>query len=458
MISYEGFDEIIKKVYTAGQDHLFSEWDLLKDDEKKNLLNELASVDFNLKEKLFREKDMVSHREFEPAPYIRVPSTEEEHKEHRRAVKAGESHIRKGGVAAFVVAGGQGSRLGYDGPKGKFPIGPVSGKSLFQIHAEKIVKYSRKYEVPIPFLIMTSEENHDETVSYFKQNGNFGIADNDVFIFPQNMIPSLDSSGNLLLKGKSNLFRNPDGHGGSLTALHTSGSLSKLAHRGVDLISYFQVDNPLAKIVDPAFIGYHVLNRADISSKALKKAYPEEKIGVFVQFDNSRIGVIEYSDLSEEKTRSTDNSGQLAYIAGSIAIHLFSRQFVEKLTAGTEISLPFHTAKKKLKIYERGTIKEVEGLKFEKFVFDALLLTDNNIILETLREEEFAPVKNPSGVDSAQSSQQLMSDLYKSWLTGRGIAVSEETKMIEISPLLAVEPGDLDPSLNVPGKESVYLE
>ncbi|MBN1534316.1 MAG: UTP--glucose-1-phosphate uridylyltransferase [Spirochaetes bacterium] len=458
MITCRGYDEVIRRVYDHGQEHLFAEWDDLSEDERELFLRELAQIDFDLMNRLYRERDRAAHMDFRPAPYIRIPLTDDERRERRQALERGIEVIRSGRVAAFVVAGGQGSRLGYDGPKGKFPVGPVSGKTLFQIHAEKIVRYGRKYNIAVPFLIMTSDENHSETVAYFREHDNFGIAQGDLFIFRQNMIPSLDRSGNLLLRERHSLFKNPDGHGGSLTALHTSGALEAMRERGIDIISYFQVDNPLVSILDPVFIGFHDLRKADVSSKALKKAYPEEKIGVFVQFSNGRIGVIEYSDLPEEKSRETEASGELAYAAGSIAIHLFNRGFIERITAGTEISLPFHTAEKKLRSYVRGEFREIAGLKFEKFVFDALPLTENNVVFETLREEEFAPVKNPTGIDSVESAQRLMSDLHRSWLAARGIAVSGATTVVEISPLLAVEPGDIDPSLRVPETERVYLE
>ncbi|MBP7735074.1 MAG: UDPGP type 1 family protein [Spirochaetes bacterium] len=457
MITFPGYEAVIKRVYDSGQDHVFEYWSGLNDHEKKELLDDLADVDFGLLGKLYSSKEALADTNFEPAPYIPVPKNDREMKEYRVAHDAGVDHVRSGKTAAFVVAGGQGSRLGYDGPKGKFPVGPVSGKTLFQIHAEKIVKYSRKYGVAIPFLIMTSRANHDETNAFFRENGYFGLGPENVFIFPQNMIPSLDTKGRLIMETKKNVFKNPDGHGGSLTALYTSGVIGEMKKRGVETISYFQVDNPLVRIIDPVFIGFQVLRGADVSSKAVKKAYPEEKVGVFVRFSNSTIGIVEYSDLPEEKTRSTDERGELRYSSGSIAIHLFRREFIERLTAGTEISLPFHTARKKIRAFQGGAAREIEGFKFEKFVFDALPLTEKNIVFETLREEEFAPVKNPSGVDSVESAQKMMDDQFRSWLVSRGVRVPASVRAIEISPLAAVEADDIDPAMAVPDKEAVYL-
>jgi UDP-N-acetylglucosamine/UDP-N-acetylgalactosamine diphosphorylase len=457
MISYRGYEALIKKVYDNKQEHVFEYWHELDDSERKQLLDDLSDVDYELILRLFFSKENAADTHFDAAPFISIPRTKDEKKEYIRAYDAGIDHVRRGNVAAFVVAGGQGSRLGYEGPKGKFPVGPVSGKTLFQIHAEKIVKYSRTYNTAIPLLIMTSRANHDETESYFRENNFFGIRPEDVYIFPQNMIPSLDSRGKLILETKKNVFKNPDGHGGSLTALYTSGVLGEMKKRGITTISYFQVDNPLVKIVDPVFIGFHVLRDADISSKAVKKAYPGEKVGVFVRYTNDTIGVVEYSDLPEEKTHSTDEKGALRYSSGNIAIHLFQREFIERITAGTDISLPFHTAKKKIKAFTGGDMKEIDGFKFEKFVFDALPLTEKNIVFETLREEEFAPVKNASGVDSVESAQKMMNDRFRLWLKLRGIRIPEKVAMIEISPLVAVEPDDLDAGLKIPETETVYL-
>lgn len=458
MIAFAGYDDTIKQVFERGHGHVFAYWDMLNEAEKKHLLDDLKSVDFDLIEKLYvSSKEPVQVADFNSAPFIAVPKTAEEKTAAGRAEAEGIKCIKAGRMAAFVVAGGQGSRLGFEGPKGMFSVGPVSGKSLFQIFGEKILKYSRKYGVVIPWLIMTSNVNHDETSAYFEEMNFFGLNKDDVYIFPQNMIPSLDTDGKLVLENKFSLFKNPDGHGGSLTALESSGVLKKMQERGIDIISYFQVDNPLIRIIDPFFIGCHILNSADVSSKSIRKAYADEKVGVFVRFANDTVGVIEYSDMSPEDINQTDSAGELVYGSGNIAVHLFNLDFIERITMGDDISLPFHTAHKKLKVLLDKSEKEIDGLKFEKFIFDALLLTDRNIIIETTREEEFAPVKNASGVDSLESAQVLMNGLHKKWLAERGIEVSPEVDIVEISPLTAVSPDDLPAGLTVPKTSKVLL-
>ncbi len=458
MISYGGYEKTIEKVYDYKQEHVFEYWESLDDEKKKNLLEQLEGIDFHLLTGLFESPGDSVDEDYNEAPYIPLPESDNDRELRREAAEAGIKHIEGGKLAAFVVAGGQGSRLGYDGPKGMFPVGPVSGKTLFRIHGEKIRKYSDKYGVRIPWLVMTSRLNHHETVDYFGRCGFFGLDENDIFIFPQNMIPSLDTRGKLILESSSGIFMNPDGHGGSLTALHSSGVLNKMKERGIETISYFQVDNPLVKIVDPVFTGFHVKNSADISSKSVKKAYPEEKMGVFVRYTGGKMGVVEYSDLPEEKMFMKDEKGNLKFSSGSLAIHLFNSFFIEKITSGLGVSLPYHTARKKIKAFRNNNQGEIEGYKFEKFVFDSLKLTEKNIIFETLREEEFAPVKNAEGVDSVDSARKLMINLHKSWLREKGITIPRDDADIEISPLYAVGPDDISSDLVISGEEKVLIE
>ncbi len=457
MIKFDGYDEVIERVYRFNQEHVFQYWDKLLDSEKIELLKDLSGINFQLLKQIYSHCKDDEKAEFTPAPFIPLPENEIDRKLFHDAEKIGAAHIREGKVAAFLVAGGQGSRLGYDGPKGKFPIGPVSGKTLFHFHAEKIKASEIKYGTTIPFLIMTSRDNHIDTEIFFKKQNFFGLDPANVHLFPQNMIPSLDLNGKLILSETYRIFMNPDGHGGSLTALRTSGALKKLQELKIETLSYFQVDNPLVKIIDPVFIGFHVMNQADISSKALKKLYPEEKTGVFVQFSNGTSGIIEYSDMPDDKLKAKDSRGEMLYSAANPAIHLFSIPFVSELTGSDSISLPFHIAKKIITAMVDGKHSDISGYKFEKFVFDALPLSAGNVILEVLREEEFAPVKNASGQDSADSARELMTALNRKWLTAREIKIPESVKEIEISPLTALTAEDLPGGIVVPDTEKVLI-
>jgi len=457
MVSFSGYDDVIKRVYNHRQEHVFRYWDSLIESERKALLEELAGIDFELLETIFKQSSVSIPKEFNPAPYIKLPAGGYDEK-FKKAEAAGEAHIKKGKVAAFLVAGGQGSRLGFDGPKGKFPVGPVSGKTLFHFHAEKIRASEKKYGVKIPFLIMTSRDNHEETEAFFRDEHFFGLSSENVHIFPQNMIPSLDLEGKLILSDKNTLFMNPDGHGGSLTALRTSGALKLLQEQGIETLSYFQVDNPLVKIIDPLFIGFHVMEGAEISSKALMKAYHEEKTGIFVQFENGKLGIVEYSDMPEGKIFAKDDNGGILYSAANPAIHLFRVDFISSVTGSGSENLPFHVAKKKISAFVDGGQSEITGYKFEKFVFDALPIAEKNIILETRREEEFAPVKNASGADSLQTAQGLMNSLYRKWFIAKGVKIPECVKAIEISPLFALSEKDIPDGTIIPDKEMVFLK
>jgi len=456
MIKMNGYDDLIEKIYRYNQEHVFEYWDILIDSEKKSLLDELATIDFDLIEQIYKSKEPIP-KNFKPAPYIKLPR-DGQSESFKIAEEAGIKHIKEGKVAAFLVAGGQGSRLGFDGPKGKFPVGPVSQKTLFHFHAEKIRASEIKYGVKIPFLIMTSRDNHEETVEFFREKHFFGLNPQLVHIFPQNMIPSLDLNGKLILSDKNTIFMNPDGHGGSLSALRTSGALQLMESIGIKTISYFQVDNPLVKIIDPLFIGFHVMEKSDVSSKALMKAYHEEKTGVFVQFDDGKLGIVEYSDMPEDKIFAKDENGGILYSAANPAIHLFNIDFIDSLTKNGSINLPYHVARKKIQAFKNGTQCEIEGLKFEKFVFDALPLANKTVILETMREEEFAPVKNASGADSAHTAQSMMNALYRKWLIERGIKIPDKVKVLQISPLFALSEKDIPEGTIIPDKEMVYLE
>ncbi|MBP7901435.1 MAG: UTP--glucose-1-phosphate uridylyltransferase [Spirochaetes bacterium] len=455
-MNFEQCTELLNKF---SQNHIAEHLRTLSGKEQSELIGEISSVNFDKIEDLLKiagSEDKTDKKIF-PADCISINNLSGKKDYMKICTDLGVDIIKKGKVAAFVVAGGQGSRLGFEGPKGAFPVSAVKNKTLFQLHAEKVLSASRKYGVKIPFLIMTSHANHAATVDEFKKNSYFGLDSQNVHIFPQNMIPSLDTAGKLILSGRTSLFKNPDGHGGSLSALESSGVLDIIMSKGVEYISYFQVDNPLINIIDPLFFGVHGMEESELSSKALIKAYPDEKVGIFVKYENSSIGVEEYSDLSKDILFAEDSSGSLLYKWGSIGIHIFSCSFIKNNISGGEINLPFHVARKKIKAYINGEIKEIEGFKFEKFVFDSIPLAKKSIILETLRENEFAPVKNASGIDSLESSRELMNGLFRSWLAAKNYSIPDFVKNIEISPLVALCGDDFPSGLSIDWKENTYI-
>jgi UDP-N-acetylglucosamine/UDP-N-acetylgalactosamine diphosphorylase len=447
----------------AGQSHLTEVADALEGLAFDRFIAQLESLDLGKMHELVQTY-VKSTPTFElpdntrPASYYPA-----DHSSPRRAYepsgfrRTGERLLSEGKVACFTVAGGQGSRLGYDGPKGCYPAGAITKKSLFQFFAEGILATQRKYGGTVPWLIMTSPQNHEQTVSFFEQNGYFGLNNQDVMFFPQGTMPSFDlESGQILLAGPDELTASPDGHGGSLRALHVSGALDRLKERGVEHISYFQVDNPLVKVADPLFIGLHASapdSTGEMSSKMLPKAYPEEKVGLFVEIDG-RTQMVEYSDMPMELQRQTNDDGSPKFLAGNPAIHAFSVAFVDKVNTDPDFDLPYHKAVKKIAYYDRDkgamvTPTEPNGVKLERFVFDALPFAKQSIILETSRVQEFAPIKNAEGVDSAESSANLQTQRASLWLESHGVKIPRKSDgsidcVIEISPLTALDADDLN--------------
>jgi UDP-N-acetylglucosamine/UDP-N-acetylgalactosamine diphosphorylase len=430
---------------TAGQGHVFAGWDLLDGSERESLVEQLRGLDLELLARLYADRDAryaaPDAARIEPLPDVLPDAPDPE------AAAIGAAALEAGEVAVIVVAGGLGSRLGFEHPKGLFPIGPISRKSLFQIHAEKVLARSQRAGRPVPLLVMTSHATHAETVYFFEKHGNFGLPTGEVFFFQQGTMPALDlASGRLLLEHPGRLFAGPDGHGGALTALAGSGLLDRLADRGVRHLFYFQVDNPLVKIADPTFLGQHIRARADVSSKVIPKDGPHDKLGNFVLIDR-KLAMIEYSDLPDELARATEPDGRLRIRAGNPAIHIFDVAFLRRVTEGAAAGLPFHLARKKVPYWDPATGNVVSpdrenALKFERFIFDVLPLAERYIAVETARPDEFAPLKNAQGPDSPATVQQAMSALAARWLRSAGVAVPDGA-VIELSPLTALEPADL---------------
>ncbi|MBI4603273.1 MAG: UDPGP type 1 family protein [Planctomycetes bacterium] len=437
-----------------GQGHVFRFWGELNAAERSALLEQLSRIDFDLIGRLVAESagppPGVQAGSLAPAPIVRVPRTDEERRDEARARERGAELLRAGKVAAFVVAGGQGTRLGFDGPKGAFVIGPLTGRTLFRHHAEKVLATSRRHGRTVPWYVMTSESNHEATLRHFRESGLYGLREGDVRFFQQEMIPAVDARGRFFLESKGKVFTSPNGHGGSLKALHDSGALREMRERGIELIFYFQVDNPLVVMCDPVFLGHHSLAGADMSCKVVRKTGPGEKVGV-IGLQDGKLTVIEYSDLPETEARATLPDGSLKYWAGSIAIHVLSVSFVEELNRGG-FNLPYHRAEKSVPYTdESGALQKPSaknGIKFETFVFDALGLARRAVTLEVRREEEFSPVKNARGEDSPDKARQDMTQLYLSWLEACGARVERGPDgsfpgHVELSPLGALDAADL---------------
>lgn len=437
---------------TNGQGNVFTFFDDLSAEEKESLLQQASDIDLEELKELVTTlvQNPGAGNEgiadsLEPADFTPLPETGGDAAQWAEAKEKGEAALRTGRVAAFTVAGGQGTRLGYDGPKGTFGVTPVMKSSLFQVFAEKILASSRLFGRPIPWFILTSIINHEETVAFFEQNDYFGLPAEKVHFFSQGLMPAVDADGKILLADKDQIALSPDGHGGALRALVRSGAIRQMEADGIDTISYFQVDNPLVRCIDPAFIGFHLMNNSELSSKMVPKAYPEEKVGVFCQSDGVA-KVVEYSDLPDRLAQERDENDEIRFCAGSIAIHIFDRNFVDRLGSGRDESakLPFHLAHKKVSYLDtNGTPTEPtepNAYKFEMFVFDALPFAANPVIIETNRADDFSPVKNATGVDSAETSKEDQLRQFARWAKEAGIELTTDESGLpevtfEVSPL-----------------------
>jgi UDP-N-acetylglucosamine/UDP-N-acetylgalactosamine diphosphorylase len=450
-------ERIRRQLSEHHQEHLLAFWSQLSPQERQDLLDQIRELD------LAKIDDWIEHLvrgtpapavatgDFEPAPsYSPEPRDAAQQRKYREAIELGEKLIAQGKVAALTVAGGQGTRLGFDGPKGNFPISPIRNKTLFRIFAETIQAVARRYGATCPWYVMTSPMNHTQTVEIFQAENYYGLDAKDVFIFQQGTLPNFAFDGRILLEDKARLARSPDGHGGCIRALARSGALADMSRRGVEFLSYWQVDNPLVKLFDPLFIGLHALAGAEMSSKAVIKNAPTEKVGNFCLVDG-KVTVIEYSDLPDELAERRRPDGSLVFQLGSIAIHIISTGFVEKLNTEGH-ALPLHRAVKKIPhINLQGQPiepKQPNGIKLESFIFDALPLARESIILEIVRSEQFAPVKNATGEDSVEVTRRMMVERAAAWLEAAGVTVPRQPDgsvdcLLEIAPSFALDPADL---------------
>jgi UDP-N-acetylglucosamine/UDP-N-acetylgalactosamine diphosphorylase len=349
---------------------------------------------------------------------------------------AGDDAYRRGRVGVLMVAGGEGTRLGFAGPKGCFPLTPHSRKSIYQLQAEKVVSLSRRVGRAVPFLVLTSPATDAETRAFFEQNARFGLAHDQLRIFVQGTVQSLDPEGRPLLAAPDTPLTSPDGHGGAFGALARSGQLDRLRGDGIEQLVYVQVDNVLAPVDDPVLVGLAVSETADVVTKVLEKAHPDERVGHLVRLAG-RDRVVEYTELSPEQTRAPGPDGEPLLRWGAPAMHSFAVSFLAGLVE-RGFRLPLHRSAKPVRAWVDGDVREVRGWKLERFIFDLLPEAERSVALEIDRTAEFAPVKNAEGADSPGTAVELVSDEHARWLEAAGVRVElPPDARVEISPLYA---------------------
>ena len=447
-LAYKDATQLLER---NGQGHLLRFWDELDEIARTRLLAQVESLDFASAVRMVRllaeSRTGSGTGAIQPAKVAQPSAPEREAARH-----IGEDAIRKGEIGVILVAGGQGSRLGFEGPKGCFLLSPITHSSLFSIHARKVVALEKKYGCRVPFYIMTSESNDGETRAFFEEHRYFGLCRERVKFFTQGMWPALSTDGKIILDGKDHVFMSPDGHGGILAALRVNGMLDDMEQQGLKSLFYFQVDNPLIEIADPAFIGLHRKCGAQMSVKVCAKRDPEEGLGVVVE-RNGRHAIVEYTELTREQKHETLSDGRLRFQFGSVAIHVFSLDFLKK-EANAE--LPLHVAHKKVPYCDENgkcvAPDKPNAYKFEKFIFDALPDAEKVLNYEFAREDEFSPVKNATGSDSPEMARRDMIQKWARWLETCGISVprtdtGDPLYKIEIDPCFALGPDDLSRKL-----------
>ena len=432
-----------QELSSRGADSVFTRAKSISDAAVRALSGELSNIDFDVFDR--QRAALGSELEVDTAtiaPPALVDSSSTSSPENVDALSCGEQALRDNRVAIITVAGGQASRLGFEGPKGAYPLGAVSGASLFQMLAEQVLLLRERYQCNLPWIIQTGPGNHQDTIKFFAARNWFGMPSSSVHFVCQGVLPALNAKGQFMLTAPDKLFSNPDGHGGVYRAIKRSGVLDQFKVDGIDVLYYCQVDNPLVFIADPTFIGHHIQTDSQMSVKVVEKTDSSEKVGLVVE-NNGKIQCVEYSDISAESQEQTAEDGGLLLRAGNIAVHVYDINFFEEMA---EAHLPLHLAYKKIKALAPGELipSDVDAIKFETFVFDALPLADRAMVQLADREFEFAPVKNREGSDSAATSRAALSARGKTWLSQLGrddLACGEQ---IEFSSAIVCGPQDIE--------------
>ena len=405
-------EEIKYTLKKYGQEHLLNFYDNLDERKQNKLLDQIENIDFELISSLYNKtKKQINNDEahIEPIDFIDKYKLNEDYKYYEQI---GEKAIRAGKLAVVTMAGGQGTRLGHNGPKGTYDIGLDSHKSLFELLLDYIKEQNSKYNVQIPWFIMTSKENNEATVEFFKKNKYFGYEKN-IYFFIQGQLPMIDTEGKILI-GEDYLIKEAaDGHGGVYESLVKSGMVEKMKQLGIEWVFIGGVDNCLVKMVDPVLMGIAIDKGVTAAGKSVVKANPHEKVGAFCK-KNGKPSVVEYSEITDEMAEATDENGELLYGESHILCNLFNISAIERM--GSE-PLPYHSAFKKATYIDKDGNKIVptspNAYKFEAFLFDAFGEVDDMAILRVKREEEFAPVKNAEGVDSPETARELYINFHK---------------------------------------------
>ncbi len=400
MLQRTDAENLLKKY---GQEHVLRFYDELDENGQRSLLKQVEEIDFEMLGAIGAKQQ--GKGKISPLGAVEIDEINERKEEF---VEEGLKAIREGKIGAILLAGGMGTRLGFDQPKGTFDIGKTRHLYIFECLINNLLEVCDMAGCFVPLYIMTSEKNHEATYEFFEEHNYFGYPAEDVHFFMQDMAPAVDYNGKLLLEEKGRLATSPNGNGGWFSSLHKSGLLDDIHARGVEWLNIFAVDNVLQKIADPAFIGATLLSGKESGSKVVRKAAPEERVGVMCQEDG-KPSIVEYYEMTEEMVTQRDEQGELLYRFGVILNYLFRVDLLEEIMLNR---MNVHVVEKKIPyIDEKGTFvkpEEPNGYKFETLILDMIHMLDSNLVYEVVREKEFAPIKNLHGTDSVDSARELL--------------------------------------------------
>ena len=402
------YDVVVEKLKKYNQEHILNWYNELDEYTQQTLLDKILDIDFELLNNIYRNKDKkvdMDNNVIEPINVIDSQNISSD--ELEKYIQVGEASIKLGEYAVVTMAGGQGTRLGHNGPKGTFLLDVIPPKSIFEILCDKFKIARQKYGVIIPWYIMTSNQNNNETIEFFEKNEYFGYPKEYIKFFKQGELPMVDESGKILMEEKGKFKEGPDGNGGIFEALNRNGIINEINDKNIKWIYVGGVDNVLANMIDVVLLGATIVNGYDISSKSVQKNAPQEKAGVFCK-KNGKVSVVNYTEISEEMDNQKDSSGSLVYGDMNILSHLFSINALNKIK---DTKLEYHVDHKKADyINENGQkviANEPNAYKFETYMFDCLEMFSDMLVLRTKRENEFAPIKNKEGLDSPQTAKEL---------------------------------------------------
>lgn len=400
------FNQVKKLLEQKDQTQLLKYYDKLDDAGKERLLSLIAEIDWSFETILNTPQDLsIKPRDISPLAGLRVSDIEKK-KDYYEAI--GIDAIKKGKVAAVLLAGGMGTRLGVDGPKGAYNIGITKPLYIFEQQMNNLKEVNAKCDAIVPLYIMTSDKNHEQTVSFWQEHKYFGYPESEVKFFKQEMAPAVDFEGKVLLERMDTPALSPNGNGGWYVSLKKAGLDKDIFSRGIEWLNIYAVDNVLQRIADPVFVGATIDAKVNCGAKAVFKNDPYEKVGALC-LDNGQPAVIEYMDLTDDLANARDEKGDLAYGFGVIMNYLFS---VEKLEEIVNIKIPVHVVKKKVETIDENGVPykptTENGFKFEILAVDLVKLMGTVLPYEVVREKEFAPIKNKTGVDSVESARELL--------------------------------------------------